>query len=276
MRRELDLDEAVAHDLLLALDEAVLAWLSQKSSSVVLPPIDAPPRIPVLRETLLLGARSAVVRIVAYDQEGMISLSVAQEEPTLAQACRAASAPPWRDGKRSTSRRRRTTPIRRSGWTCCVEGSRSTCGCSRSPGRSATPSKTAITTTMPSALGSPTHGAGRVHVNTAPVSVIESIYHQSGRGGFEHVIAARAKGKPVTAVPPPAYGEDALPSLVTSSHGFAFGSTWRSVVASLLVGRLRGWWRARVVVLTTDPRAMRTPATLTKMSQRATRGDRHP
>lgn len=249
----LDRSEALAAELLLAVQAPIDHWLSHEASKAVVPPeppeppqapdASEPPEPPeppevampavvIVDESWMIEGVEVTLRATAFDQLGMVPWSHARGGSTLrlvlpddvlaavARADGAPGAPPGLDLVVATSDRQ-VFPV--------------------GPGSAAPPGLGALVATHGSA-------PARINVNTAPPALLEQAFRAAGRGGVDAVLANRARGRPAPVPPPRQSGAGARPAaddpaaeawrveLVGSSDAWAFRIDVR-------VGRLRrSWW----------------------------------
>jgi len=210
-----DRDTEMAQDLVDAAEAPIEQWLRKRSDAVVLPP-DAPtPRVVVLQERWRLVGRPFVLEIVAYDQEGMVSLEAAKGGSPLwavlsEEVRRAIERARWSEGA--------TLGLDLFAVGAGLDSGLSPYPVADSPGdRSSQAPLGALVATHNDAPGS-------LNVHTAPFAMLDAVFRGQGRGGLELILDARLQGVPVDAVPPRAETskEDAFPRLTLQSTTWAF------------------------------------------------------
>ena len=82
-QRNIDHCGMIADDMLRAAELPLMQWLSQKADSVVLPPDAKCPRVLVLHDRWAVGPLEHELEIAAYDQCGMVPISVARSGSPL-------------------------------------------------------------------------------------------------------------------------------------------------------------------------------------------------
>lgn len=269
-RRSFAAATRLADDLLIAVEEPILHWLAEESSTVVLPPDALGPRVAVLYDSWSDAEHgTVVVRVTAWDQFGMVSMDAARAGSplrlNLPDAARRAldrvkhaeNSPPGLD--QFLAREAHDS----GGTVFPMSGPSDVLWFGQGDAEVAAVDNDARQDT-PLALGSiiATHNGdnpatwrrtgrrlrgsrslpsgGVVNVNTAPIELIESAMRAAGRGGIEVVIDARTRGESVplgSLTNGRSQQQQAnTPVLVGSSSAWAFR-------IDISVGPLtRSWW----------------------------------
>lgn len=244
----------VADDLLRATHPPILAWLASKSSTVVLPPEATSPQVQVLHDVWIIDAIEHELRITAWDQCGMVPISVARSGSPLRLAL---PAEVKRVLDQVTIRSDQTPGLdlflaaRHTDGTIGIfpkpTGSeplvfQRTGGKDSSPPVQSESIPPGTSASEPSAVGLgaylATHNPGRINVNTAAMELVEAALRLAGRGGLEHIVAARTQGRlaSLSALSPTADPHSAAPRIAARSNTWAFR-------IDLRVGMLRrSWW----------------------------------
>ena len=261
VQRKFDRAAIVADDLLRAAESPIIAWLESESAQVVLPPEVESPRIGVLHDTWTDGKRSYELDITAWDQCGMIPINLARSGSPLRLALPAdvrraldhvkikPNEPPGLDlflgrvissdgDMRVFPRSLHTQPLvfkdpfAPSAAPPSVDNGPSQAD---PPAASTVPAVGALVATH-------SGGGSRINVNTAPPDVVKHALRAAGRGGLEHVLAARAEGRSVSLgdIGVSSSSNRAAPQIVGSSVAWSFR-------IDVQVGPLRrSWWAVYV------------------------------
>ncbi len=233
-RARLDVETELAGDLLRAAEAPIRYWLDEKSEEVVLPPVAREPRAPVLDDAWEMDGRNYEIRVVAFDQCGMVSLRSAREGSPLRRFLPAAV---------------REEIDRLEEPADSLWGLDLFAGFPFPRGESGSEEESEEAPALGAQVA--THGdvPQSLNVHTAPLPLVEAVYRLSSAGGFEQVVAARAEGRKVAAVPPrpDRVGLEKLPCLAIRSRFLAFrvdarvGQARRSLWAVYGPGEDEAW-----------------------------------
>lgn len=249
IRRDLQRDAALAEDVGVAAEEPILEWLRTRAQGLVLPTNATMPAAPVLHQRWQAGGHEMELRITAFDEDGMLPPRFVEVGSPLRAFVPA-------DARHAVEQSRLTDLGKDIAVGLDLFNAPTTSGLAVFPLRWDTTVRASFTPDGSIEVASPatpwsipteeiplggriaTHNEGRLHVDTAPMALLEAVYRLTGRGGLERIADARLRGEPVTVVPPPgdASSAEALPTLVIASDAFAFRVDVR-------VNRVRpSWW----------------------------------
>lgn len=240
-------DESIhaADDLLRAAEVLVFDWLKNESATVILPADSESPHVLVMHAAWNHEGVDHEIRVVAWDQCGMVSLGAARAGSPLrmtlpqyvlevldaAQPLPASAAAGLDVFARPFDERAPSPFPRPSVSEPTLFDGTAHAAASELPARREG---------GPSAIGGllSTHAAA-INVNTAPLPLVEQALRLAGRGGFDLIVASRSQGKqvsigalPSAAAPP---SDMNTPMLIASSDVWAFrldarvGSVQRSM-----------------------------------------------
>lgn len=244
-------DVLLVDDLLLAAELPIQEWLANEAGSLVLPPDARYPAALVLDDHLEIDGVKRELRVVAWDQLGLVPLDLARAASPLRLALPRdvvvqvdAAAAQSREGEFAgldwfeggIARDPTTSPFPPSPTSVSIVDGATRTKALRWPASGS------------AALGSyvATHGSGAINVASAPLAILEAALRELGRGGLDLVVAARSKGErpaaPI-AVEPSSRARDggrasekAALRLVSSSDCFAFRIDARAGRAK------KSWW----------------------------------
>ena len=240
-RRNLDQCEALAFDMLDAVEAPIQHWLAHDSGKVTLPPDVRTPAVSVLQDQWSgAGDLTVNLEITAFDQLGMVPMQVARSGSPLRLAWPANIAsvidnvelPPVSD----------PTPLGLDLVQAAMSSSDENWSIDLFPPSSSQPQDT-----MGAGVGATvaTHNREpiRININTAPRALLESALRLGGRGGLQAILSARADGRsgpldsaPLADGPGAVEANSTMPRLVTSSDCWSFR-------IDIAVGTLRrSWW----------------------------------
>lgn len=252
-QRVVAMHSIVADDLLRAAQPPILNWLASKSSTVVLPPDATSPQVQVLHDVWVIDAIDHELRITAWDQCGMVPISVARSgsplrlalpdevKRVLDQVTISRDQPPGLDLFLAVQHTRVAIGVfpKPTGSEPLVferaGGQEPT-----PPPAESSPAEQPAALSIPPVIGAylATHNPGRINVNTAAMELVEAALRLAGRGGLEHIVAARTQGRlaSLSALSPTADPHSAAPRIAARSNTWAFR-------IDLRVGMLRrSWW----------------------------------
>lgn len=183
LSRSVEQREATLDVLLHAADAPIQRWLAEVAPTLVLPPDARTPSVVVLEDSVALRDGAARLRVVAWDQRGLVPLSLASGASLLrlglpTEFVRAADRVARRAG--------------RPGLDWFVRGD------------SALPFPTERGSELGASIAA-VDGA-TLNVNTAPLERVEAALRELGRSGADRIAAARHAGE-LASVPGPAAGE---------------------------------------------------------------------
>ncbi len=232
VRSSLDAETEIASEVARATETPILRWLVSRSRDVILPLEAEEPRVEVLNDAILGNDPLIEIRVTAWDTFGMLPLATIERGGPLADLL-------------PNSIRRRREEIRGAlakpfGLDAFVD----TAGQHESPfpdpSRDATRSRTSTKETALGALLAPSNAwPGELNVHTAPIAFVEAVLRAERRDGLSALLAQRARGERVTAMPSSSRAnrkDREVPTLVNESTCFAFRIDVR-------VGLVRrSWW----------------------------------
>ncbi len=244
---------AVADDLLRAAEAPILTWLTSQSSNIVLPPDVASPEVDVLHDFWVIETTEHELHITAWDQCGMVPVDVARSGSPLRLALPAkvkrvldqvtirSDQTPGLDlftAAHQLTKRTNVFPKPDGSQPMVFEragGQEPT-----PPPAESSPAERPAALSIPPVIGAyvATHNPGRINVNTAPMELVEAALRLAGRGGLEHIVAARSADRLalLNDLPRTAELNRTAPRIAASSNAWAFR-------IDLRVGTLRpSWW----------------------------------
>jgi hypothetical protein len=249
--------EGVACDALLrAAERPVQAWLLERSASAVLPPDVDAPALTVLHDLWTCGGIAIELRLVAFDQCGMLPVSASARSALgpvfgadLAVALRRFNqddaAPLGLDAFAEQLPEWSVWPGEPGPPTAAIPfgGTEATAATNPSGGSPALGAL--VASWAPAAHGSQTSAV--INVNTAPRPLVEAALRAAGRGGLEQVLRSRAVRRPFMPGRLVAASGEAerapgvpTPELVASSPCWAFRIDARAGAVR------RSWWAVYV------------------------------
>lgn len=247
---------AIADDLLRAAQPPILTWLASKSSTVVLPPEATSSQVQVLHDAWVIDAIEHELRITAWDQCGMVPVDVARSGSPLRLVL---PAEVKRVLDQVTIRSDQPAGLDWYLWACQMNERLRVFPEPSDPrpvifeqagGEDQKPPHQPLLDEPPAGLPDSvavgeyiaTHNPGRINVNTAPMEVVQAALRLAGRGGLEHIVAARLADRLTLLNDLPRIDESnrAAPRIATSSNTWAFR-------IDLRVGTVRrSWWAVYV------------------------------
>ena len=219
LERGLRRDERLVQEFLIEADAPIQEFLAAEAGDVILRPDSPYPALLVLDDRFEAGAAALELRIVAWDQCGLVPLDVARSASPIRLALP-------REVIETLEANRRRGELPGLDWFAEEDG--------ESPFPPAPSVQHIDGGTRLSWPGSAqrvvgawvaTHNTAKLNVSTAPLAILEAALRELQRGGIDRVVAARQKGEHV---PIPPAGTDAPQDeprrikLVSTSDCFAF------------------------------------------------------
>ncbi len=249
-RRQIDADA-----LLHAAEAPIQAWLSTRSSSVILPANVTTPRVTVLDDQIIIDGIVHELRITAWDQYGMTPIHLARSASPLRLALPETIAEHL---DRLEPRR-----WRKAGLDQCSDADGEAVLFPRASTTSAVhlfAEDFGARVDLRADLHFPTSGDGdalgayiathnttapgapaTINVATAPMPLVEAALRVAGRGGIEHITSARQQGAPIAVEELATRDADASgrPSKVRL---VAQSSVWAMRIDCRVGAVRRSWW----------------------------------
>lgn len=231
VRSNLDAEAEIASEVAQAAETPILRWLVSRSRDVILPLEAKEPRIEILHDHFEVEDVPLEIHITAWDTLGMLPLATIERGGPLA------------DLLPESIRRRRADLPKNLEKPLGLDAFVDAAGLLESP----FPESSKITFSGDSpkeialgALLAPSNAwPGELHVHTAPIAFLEAVLREERRGGLSAMLAQRARGERVTALPQSSRTkrkDREIPTLVNESTCFAFRIDVR-------VGQVRrSWW----------------------------------
>ncbi len=196
--QQLDIERRMA-DVLLFIAESVIAdWLREEARSVVLPATSNEPAVEIFAADWQVAERRCSLRLVAWDQMGMTP-------PALLAASQEVQAAHESVGSDRARRQLVRAP--------------------------------AVLPDDPRQVGVGRSAAVEINLSTAPSWLLRAVYNASERGGLEHVLTARSKGR----LPGPT-GLFEIPGMAEHIRPVAMSSCWSIHVETGVGSVTRRWW----------------------------------
>jgi hypothetical protein len=204
--RELDARRRLADGLLPSAERIIGDWLREDAARIVLPPTAREPAVEIFAGTWSVGGRPCRLRLVAWDQMGLAPGELVGASKGVATGLRAAVHEEGLGAARAAVLRRFL----------------------RAP---------AVSFEDPRWTDEQRGEPIDLNLSTAPAWLLRELYEACDRGGVEHVLTARGKGRP-----PGPTGMFHIPAMRRHVRPIIASSGW-SVLIEAGVGNVsRRWW----------------------------------
>jgi hypothetical protein len=232
LRRKFDRLAVLADDLMMHVEKPILWWLEHEASSIALPPDVKSPEVPVLHDLIQLGELEYEIEITAWDQFGLAPLEVLRAgsplrlttpEPVLQVLDRTdveRKQPLGLDLFLGSHKVENPFPVIARRLFPVVFGAEEASKDSLTLAEEKTPE---VPLSIAAFVATHNPAPGKLNVNTAPISFLDSVMRLLGRGGLEQIMEARSQGRLAVVGNAASSGSQRdLPELVATSEAWAF------------------------------------------------------